>query len=172
MTPAPAGDLSRQLVHHVQSVKHDRQVVRFFRTHRWLLSDPRFAATAKRKLASHARSLRVSERRLATTRAKLARKQADRALARRLAQAKRETPQETICRVFGRYCRQALQVAHCESRYSTSARNGQYLGLFQMGSSERALFGHGDGAEEQARAAYRYFTQSGRDWSPWSCRPW
>ena len=31
------------------------------------------------------------------------------------------------------------------------AQNGQYLGLFQMGSYERQLFGHGETAHEQAR---------------------
>jgi hypothetical protein len=41
-----------------------------------------------------------------------------------------------------------------------------------MGSSERQLFGHGVSALAQARAAYRYFVRSGRDWSPWSCKPW
>lgn len=74
--------------------------------------------------------------------------------------------------VFGRYADQARKVAWCESRYSRHAQNGQYLGLFQMGSSERARFGHGETFLEQARAAYRYFVASGRDWSPWQCRPW
>lgn len=77
----------------------------------------------------------------------------------------------TICDVFGRYCDQALKVSWCESRWHTSARNGQYLGLFQMGSSERRRYGHGPDAFSQARAAWRYFTASGRDWSPWTCQP-
>ena len=77
-----------------------------------------------------------------------------------------------ICRVFGSYCQQALAVSRCESGLRTDAQNGQYLGLFQMGSNERRLFGHGDSAAEQARAAHRYFVASGRDWSPWSCKPW
>ena len=34
------------------------------------------------------------------------------------------------------------------------------------------LFGHGPTALAQAQAAYRYFVRSGRDWSPWSCKPW
>lgn len=89
--------------------------------------------------------------------------------ARRLAAA---PPKIAICHVFGRrYCRQALSVAWCESRYSTTAQNGQYLGLFQMGWSERQLFGHGRTALAQARAAHRYFVLSGRDWSPWGCKP-
>lgn len=78
-----------------------------------------------------------------------------------------------VCHYFtGSYCAQALRVSWCESHWSPYARNGQYLGLFQMGSYARARYGHGPDAWSQARAAYRYFIASGRDWSPWSCRPW
>jgi hypothetical protein len=73
--------------------------------------------------------------------------------------------------VFGPYGSQAVRVASCESGLSVWARNGQYLGLFQMGSRERATYGHGWDAWSQSRAAYRYFVASGRDWSPWSCKP-
>lgn len=79
---------------------------------------------------------------------------------------------EIICTVFGRYCAQALSVSWCESKWYVWAQNGQYQGLFQMGSSERRLFGHGPGAWAQSRAALRYFVSSGRDWSPWTCKPW
>lgn len=76
-----------------------------------------------------------------------------------------------ICEAFGdRHCGPALRVAWCESRLDPRARNGQYLGLFQMGAWERSRFGHGPTAYEQSRAAHRYFVASGRDWSPWSCR--
>jgi hypothetical protein len=68
------------------------------------------------------------------------------------------------------YARQALQVVWCESRYKTTARNGQYLGLFQMGSWERRTFGHGNSPWAQAKAAHKYFVYTGKDWSPWSCR--
>jgi hypothetical protein len=81
-------------------------------------------------------------------------------------------PASVICQVFRSHCGQALQVARCESGFSTSAANGEYLGLFQMGASARRLFGHGASAEVQAKAAYRYFVTSGQDWSPWSCKPW
>lgn len=81
------------------------------------------------------------------------------------------TPQGAIRHVFGAYAYQAIAVAWCESRFSVNARNGQYLGLFQMGSSERARYGHSSSALGQARAAYRYFVASGRDWSPWACKP-
>ena len=76
-----------------------------------------------------------------------------------------------ICKVFGSRCSEALAVSWCESHWYVWAANGQYLGLFQMGSSERRRYGHGSGAWAQSRAAYRYFVDSGRDWSPWSCRP-
>jgi len=82
-------------------------------------------------------------------------------------------PTKAICYVFGPYCSQALSVSSCETggTFHVGAQNGQYLGLFQMGSSERATYGHGSTALEQARAAYRYFVRSDRDWSPWSCKP-
>lgn len=78
-----------------------------------------------------------------------------------------------ICRVFGHYCSQAVAVSGCETggTYWPGSHNGQYLGIFQMGSHERATYGHGPTALEQARAAWRYFVASGKDWSPWECKP-
>ena len=152
-------------------MKKDTSVIRFFESHRWLLSDPRFEKEANVRL-------RAARRHLAATKARAARARAALALRERAAERKRletelaRSPAKAICHVFGRYCKQALQVARCESGYRTTAQNGQYRGLFQMGSSERQLFGHGVSALEQARAAYRYFVRSGRDWSPWSCKPW
>lgn len=80
-------------------------------------------------------------------------------------------PTLAIRLVFGERAAGALRVAWCESRYSTGARNGQYLGLFQMGSYARSTYGHSSSALGQAQAAYRYFVASGRDWSPWECKP-
>lgn len=80
-------------------------------------------------------------------------------------------PTLAIRLVFGSYAEEALRVAWCESRYSTAATNGQYLGLFQMGSYARSRYGHSSSALGQAQAAYRYFLASGRDWSPWECKP-
>lgn len=85
---------------------------------------------------------------------------------------KLQNAQAAICYIFGQYCGQALAVAWCESKYSRHAHNGQYLGIFQMGSNERAIYGHSDTFLGQAIAAHRYFVASGRDWSPWSCKPW
>jgi hypothetical protein len=152
----------------MQALQHDRAVLRFFRAHQWLLSDPRFAAEARRQIALHRRNLaraRAEDR----ARAAVLRRQR---LSRRLAVAKPETPQAVICRIFGPHCGEALKVSQCESGFHTDAQNGQYLGLFQMGTNERRIFGHGPSAEEQAKAAHRYFVASGRNWSPWSCKPW
>ena len=153
----------------VQRLQHEREALRFFRHHRWLLSDPRFAAEARRQIALHRANVArmISQLRKAHA-ASLRRKR----LARRLAVARPETPQAVICRIFESYCGEALRVSRCESGFHTDAQNGQYLGLFQMGVSERRIFGHGATAEEQAKAAHRYFVTSGRDWSPWSCKPW
>lgn len=75
--------------------------------------------------------------------------------------------------VFGpKYGDQAVQVAKCESGLTTRAANGQYLGLFQMGSWARSVYGHGSSAWKQSFSAEAYFIASGRDWSPWSCKPW
>lgn len=75
--------------------------------------------------------------------------------------------------VFGPYGEQAVRVSSCETggTFDVNAQNGQYLGLFQMGSYARGRYGHSYTALGQAQAAYRYFVDSGRDWSPWECQP-
>ena len=87
----------------------------------------------------------------------------------------KQRTKQIICQIFGRYCKQAISVANCETggTFSVYAGEGkhQYHGLFQMGSWERRTYGHGYDAWAQARAAYRYFVATGRDWSPWQCRP-
>jgi hypothetical protein len=90
---------------------------------------------------------------------------------RRLVKKLRWNAVAAINVTFGRYAGQALSVAYCESRWSTRARNGQYLGLFQMGTYARSRYGHSHTAIGQARAAHRYFVASGRTWGPWSCKP-
>ena len=169
-------ELGQKLERHVKTLKHDRQVIRFFARHDWLLIDPRFAPEARRQLALHRRSLSAAKKRAARVAADLKRLHVVRKRqeqARRRAALRRASPRKAICAVFGgRHCKEALAVAHCESRLTTTAANGQYLGLFQMGSTPRRIYGHGASAYEQARAAYAYFVDSGRDWSPWSCKPW
>lgn len=175
-TPAAAqagstSDVGSRLARHVEKMRKSSTVIRFFDRHDWLLTHPRFRDEAALHLRIARRTLAASQARAAQARAALAQRERAAARKRLVAQLSR-SPEKAICHVFGSYCRQALQVARCESGHRTRAQNGQYLGLFQMGSSERRLFGHGETALEQARAAYRYFVRSGRDWSPWSCKPW
>lgn len=87
-------------------------------------------------------------------------------------------PEAIVRYVFGPYADEALRVSRdCEARAAwahgdpTKAANGQYLGPFQMGSHERDVYGDGRTMLEMTQAAYRYFVASGRDWSPWSCKP-
>jgi hypothetical protein len=160
--------LGAQLTQHLSTMKKDQQVIRFLGAHAWLLSDPRFAEEAGRQLELHTASLERTERKAAAIKLAIA----QRAKARQLAVVAAASPPQAICRVFGSYCGQALAVSRCESGLRTDAQNGQYQGLFQLGSNERRIFGHGPTALAQAKAAHRYFVASGRDWSPWSCKPW
>jgi hypothetical protein len=148
-------------------MRGDTSVIRFFESHRWLLEDPRFTKEATIRLGAARRHRASTRARGDHARVELERRERERRLAAELA----HSPEKAICHVFGPYCQPALQVARCESGNETTAQNGQYLGLFQMGSSARQLFGHGESALEQAKAAYRYFVRSGQDWSPWSCKP-
>jgi hypothetical protein len=163
--------LGDQLARHIAAMQKSTSVIHFFDTHRWLLRDPRFQKEAKLRLRIAKRKLAASSARAKRAHVRLARERA-RVEHRQLVAELRGSPEKAICHVFGSYCSQALRVAWCESGYSVDAQNGQYLGLFQMGTNERRIFGHGADALVQARAAYRYFVHSGRDWSPWSCKPW
>jgi hypothetical protein len=64
---------------------------------------------------------------------------------------------------------EAWRVAACETGHTFSvwARNGQYLGLFQMGDYARSTYGHGYNPWTQARAAATYWRDAG--WRPWEC---
>ena len=146
----------------IEALRKHRGTVRFFENRRSLLVASVQNTRARASLA-YAKK-RVSQ--LTTTVAAL-RAEVRAQTVRKLASL---PPRTAICTVFGSYCQEALAIASCESRLSTKAQNGQYLGLFQMGSYERRLFGHGQSARDQAVAAHRYFVRSGRDWSPWACR--
>lgn len=154
--------LDERLERKVTALRKYRGTVRFFESRRSLLSssDQRLQTTSS---LAHAKArVRKLTKTVAALRAKI-RARTDRRLASL-------PPRAAICSVFGSHCEEALAIAWCESHLSTTAQNGQYLGLFQMGSYERRLFGHGRNARDQAVAAHRYFVRSGRDWSPWSCR--
>jgi hypothetical protein len=158
--------LEKRLELKLKAARKYRDAIRFFETHRTLLALGEHRADARGALKRARRGLTKAIKEIRYYRDLIRRRDA-RLEARRLAGA---PPRVAICGVFKGYCRQAVSVAWCESRLSPNARNGQYLGLFQMGSSERRLFGHGRTAHAQALAAHRYFVRSGRDWSPWSCR--
>ena len=156
--------LEHRLEKKVDAARKHRGTMRFFQRRQWLLRSEKRGRWART-------SLRQAEQRLAHTVRQIVvlRRTLDRREARRLSTL---PPKAAICRVFRRKCGEAVAVAWCESRLDPRARNGEYLGLFQMGSHERRLFGHGATADAQSRAAHRYFLRSGRDWSPWSCKPW
>ena len=163
-TERRADSLPARLEHKLEAARTYRSTIRFFTSHRWLLSSAEHRADAEPAVRRARTRLQRVTKNIAAIRRVLRRREAH-----RLASVR---PKVAICDVFGRrYCGQALSVSWCESRHSTDAQNGQYLGLFQMGSSERRLFGHGASARMQAAAAHRYFVVSGRDWSPWSCKP-
>jgi Lysozyme like domain len=154
--------LDQQLERKLAALLRYRGKIRFFETHRSLLSASGKQANATSALDHAKRRVHQLTKTVAVLRAKVHARDA-----RKLASLK---PKAAICAVFAGDCQEAVAVAWCESHLSPSARNGQYLGLFQMGSYERQLFGHGDTAHAQAVAAHRYYVRSGRDWSPWSCR--
>jgi hypothetical protein len=165
-----AGDRARiarsKLVAKVELAQRFRKTIRYYETHRKPLQRVNRDVAAGVALRAARRGLARTTREIAYYR-RLVRVWTTRREAQRLRGA---PPRTAICGIFGRYCRQAVAVAWCESRLSPAARNGQYRGLFQMGSNERRLFGHGESAYEQSQAAHRYFVHSGRDWSPWGCR--
>lgn len=79
-----------------------------------------------------------------------------------------ESAKRAVCFYFGdKNCDQAMKIVKCETggTYWPWVSNGQYLGIFQMGSSERAKYGHGNNVWAQAKAAYHYFLDAG--WGPW-----
>ena len=161
-TQRHAFTLDQQLTRKLAALRTYRGKIHFFQTHRTLLSSGTRTKNAASKLAYAERRARQLTKAVAALRAKVHAR-----MARRLAAL---PPRKAICEVFADDCRAAIAVAWCESHLQTTAQNGQYLGLFQMGSYERQLFGHGPTAHEQAIAAHRYYIRSGRDWSPWSCR--
>ena len=140
-----------------------RSVVRFFETHRRLLRSKEHGVVARKTLVRALSRLSRATKQIARLRHALH--------AQRLRTLRRAPPKQAICQVFRRYCGDAVDVAWCESRLRPTAQNGQYLGLFQMGYTARRRFGHGHTPRAQAIAAHRYFVYSGRDWSPWSCKP-
>jgi hypothetical protein len=159
-----ARPLEARLAQKLDAARRYRGTIRFFESHRSLLSSTEHQADATNALQRAQHRLTKVTRTIGAIRRLMGKREASRKAA--------WPPRAAICDVFGPYCTQAVAVAWCESRLRPVAQNGQYLGLFQMGSQERRLFGHGHTARQQALAAHAYFVRSGRDWSPWSCKPW
>lgn len=66
--------------------------------------------------------------------------------------------------------RAAVTVAFCEGGTDPRAENGQYWGTFQMGTDERATYGHGTDVVSQTIAASKYHDVAG-GFGPWGCKP-
>jgi hypothetical protein len=154
--------LDERLARKLAAVGKYRGTIAFFKRHRRLLYAPAHREDAVLSLERAHRRVAQLERTISALRRAIRARDARRRAAM--------SPKVAICDVFDGYCGEAVAVAWCESRLTTTAANGEYRGLFQMGSYERSLFGHGHTAHEQAVAAHRYFVLSGRDWSPWGCR--
>jgi len=108
--------LDERLEQKLAAARKHRGTVAFFKSHRSLLSsdehrlDARTALhRAERRLAGLSKTIRALRRAIET-----------RDVRRRAA----ASPKGAICDIFGRYCRQAVAVAWCESRLTTTARNG------------------------------------------------
>lgn len=77
----------------------------------------------------------------------------------------------TLRRLWGTHWVEAAITSYGEGSWHSWASNGCYKGTFQMGCSERALYGNGSDLVSQAYAAHRYYLISG--WGPWrgGCAP-
>jgi hypothetical protein len=155
--------LRARLARELRVLHKERSVVQFFQRHRWLLRSTEHGVVARRTFVRAERRTTLTVQHIVWLRHVLR--------ARAVRHLRSAPPRVAICAVFKRDCAEALDVAWCESRLSTTAVNGQYLGLFQMGYTARRLFGHGPTAIAQSIAAHRYFVYSGRSWGPWSCKP-
>jgi hypothetical protein len=141
-------------------ISYSQNVKRFFDNHHWMVaarhrtcwSHVPWAKTcdrARRAERLHARLLTVAQ-------AKMARLYPPRV-------------EDIIMEVFGPSVGGFAQsVAKCESHFHTWATNGQYYGIFQMGSHERSIYGGSSSNPwEQVRAAHAYYLDAG--WGPWQC---
>ena len=63
-----------------------------------------------------------------------------------------------------------IAIAKCESGFREDARNGQYLGIYQMGKHEFATYGTGDplNARDNVKAAINLYLR--RSFQPWQCK--
>lgn len=82
-----------------------------------------------------------------------------------------ESAKRAVCHYFktSSECYTAMKIVKCETggTYWPWVSNGQYQGIFQMGSNERATYGHGNNVWAQAKAAYAYYKAAGGFYDPW-----
>jgi hypothetical protein len=64
----------------------------------------------------------------------------------------------------------AVRIARCESGLNPHARNGQYLGLFQLGSYHYWRFGGKPWNDPVVNIDAAAALQAEQGWQPWSCR--
>ena len=110
------------------------------------------------------------------------------ATAKRHCQKLTLTPLQAIqCTFPKKYRASAWKIAKCESTANAAsaysrkhgkgrwAKNGQYIGIFQMGTGERKTYGwYSVGAPAIVQAAAARRLHKARGWSPWSpygCKP-
>ncbi len=105
----PAPTLDQQLERKLVAIRKYRGTIRFFKTHRTLLSTDHRAAAGS-KLAYAERRVRQLEKTIAVLRSRVRARDARRFAAM--------PPKAAICSVFGSYCDEAVAVARCESRLS------------------------------------------------------
>ena len=75
-----------------------------------------------------------------------------------------------VAKRYGLSAAGMIRVAHCESRLQRTATNGQYLGLFQLGSVARKLYLRGDWRDAYANAeAAARLVRHAHGWRPWTC---
>jgi hypothetical protein len=94
---------------------------------------------------------------------------------------------EEVCR-YSWSCSEAMRVSFCETAGSYLADPGDdpgnpYMGLFELGPSERAKYGRGiykssnyhvakkSGVVDMVWSAHHLYIGEGRGWGPWSCKP-
>src|SRR5262245_7880671 len=96
--------LDKRFAYQKAVVRHDKQVLRFFSSHRWMLAryNP-YRPSATRTLRSHRAELRWTTLELFKTQHAIERRNA----LRRAALLRRSTPVQAIRRVFGSYWPQA-----------------------------------------------------------------
>ena len=144
--------LAQKLALKLKAARKHRSAIRFLKTHRSLA-----LSSGKRAAPSHGRSTgsQRPRRRSATTGGSSVLAQSY----TRLAASRTQPPRSRSARCSG-VLRSGTRSRVVRVGSPTTARNGQYLGLFQMGTYARQVSGHGDSAYEQARAAYRFFVVS------------